>query len=75
MLASAESEGYAWCCEAIGSMDLRPVLTRITAEGMTVLGRLDGPVLEAHRQQLGHLGEKRLNELSELLAACRSRLD
>jgi DNA-binding MarR family transcriptional regulator len=55
--------------------DRRTVLTRITAEGMTVLGRLDGPVLEAHRQQLGHLGEKRLNELSELLAACRSRLD
>jgi DNA-binding MarR family transcriptional regulator len=55
--------------------DRRTVLTRITAEGLTVLARLDGPVLAAHREQLGHLGEKRLNELSELLAACRSRLD
>jgi 3-oxoadipate enol-lactonase/4-carboxymuconolactone decarboxylase len=41
MLASAESEGYAWCCEAIGSMDLRPVLTRITAPTLVVVGAAD----------------------------------
>lgn len=54
--------------------DRRAVLTRITPEGLILLGRLDEPVQEAHRNQLGHLGQKRLQELSELLAACRSRL-
>jgi DNA-binding MarR family transcriptional regulator len=52
--------------------DRRTVLARITPEGLAILTRLDGPVQDAHRAQLGHLGEKRLRELSELLAACRS---
>jgi hypothetical protein len=38
------------------------------------VGRLDEPVQAIHREQLGHLGEKRLKELSELLSACRDRL-
>jgi len=50
------------------------VLTRITAEGLALLGRLDRPVQEAHRAQLGHLGRERLRTLSELLSVCRSRL-
>jgi 3-oxoadipate enol-lactonase/4-carboxymuconolactone decarboxylase len=41
MLASAESEGYAGCCEAIGSMDLRPVLGRITAPTLVIVGAAD----------------------------------
>ena len=40
-----------------------------------LLAKLDGPMQETHREQLGHLGEKKLKELSELLAACRSQLD
>src|SRR5579859_3058940 len=36
-----------------GAKDRRMVLTRITAEGLTLLGRLDRPVQEAHRKQLG----------------------
>ena len=52
--------------------DRRAVLVRITAEGTALLARLDEPVQEVHRKQLGHLGQKRLRELSELLAACRS---
>ncbi len=51
--------------------DRRAVLVRITAEGTALLARLDEPVQEVHRKQLGHLGQKRLRELSELLAACR----
>lgn len=47
--------------------DRRTVLTRITPEGLKLLARLDGPVHEAHRKQLGHLGQERLNQLSELL--------
>ena len=54
--------------------DRRTVLVRITPVGLELLGRLDHPVQEAHRAQLGHLGEKRLKQLSELLAACRERL-
>ena len=52
--------------------DRRMVLTRITAEGLKLLARLDEPVQEAHRRQLGHLKRERLKQLSELLAACRS---
>ena len=54
--------------------DRRAVSARITTDGLDLLASLDEPVLEAHRRQLGHLGQKRLRELSELLAACRSQL-
>jgi DNA-binding MarR family transcriptional regulator len=54
--------------------DRRTVMARITPEGLALVARLDEPVQEAHREQLGHLGEKRLRELSELLTACRDRL-
>ena len=56
------------------SKDRRMVLTRITPEGLKVLSRLDEPVQEAHRRQLGHLGRERLLELSELLRDCRSQV-
>ena len=54
--------------------DRRTVMVRIKPDGFALLSRLDEPVQEAHREQLGHLGEKRLRELSQLLEACRSRL-
>ena len=47
--------------------DRRTVMTRITGEGLKLLARLDEPVQEAHRKQLGHLGRERLNVLMELL--------
>jgi DNA-binding MarR family transcriptional regulator len=47
--------------------DRRTVMTRITDEGLKLLARLDEPIQEAHRKQLGHLGRKRLNLLMELL--------
>jgi DNA-binding MarR family transcriptional regulator len=53
--------------------DRRTVLTRITAEGLRLLSRLDKPVQAAHRQQLGHLGGQRLHALSELLRLARSK--
>jgi DNA-binding MarR family transcriptional regulator len=52
--------------------DRRVVLTRIAPAGLDVLGRLDGPVREAHRKLLGHLGAARLRALAELLEACRA---
>jgi len=50
------------------------VLTRITPEGLQVLGRLDEPVQRTHRTQLGHLGRERLRALADLLQASRSNL-
>src|SRR6266566_463329 len=51
--------------------DRRMVMARITPDGLKLLGRLDEPVHEAHRQQLGHLGRERLRALTELLHAAR----
>jgi DNA-binding MarR family transcriptional regulator len=51
--------------------DRRVVLTRITPQGLEALSRLDVPVREAHRRQLGHLGRERLQALTELLRVCR----
>ena len=55
--------------------DRRVVMARITASGLKVLSRLDEPVEEAHRKQLGHLGKDRLRALAELLAAARAGAD
>jgi DNA-binding MarR family transcriptional regulator len=51
--------------------DRRTVITQITPAGMEVLARLDLPVQQAHIRQLGHLGRKRLQILTELLRSCR----
>jgi DNA-binding MarR family transcriptional regulator len=55
--------------------DRRQVVTRITAEGLRILAQLEGPVLEAHRRQLGHLGPRRLRQLTELLRAARGEAE
>src|SRR6266849_4470530 len=55
--------------------DRRMVLTRISQEGLKLLARLDEPVQEAHRKQLGHLGRHRLRELMELLQEARRQLE
>ena len=54
--------------------DRRVVMTRITAEGLTLLGRLDDPVQETQRRQLGHMGKDKLRALAELLSAVRAKL-
>lgn len=53
------------------SKDRRMVWARITPEGLKMLDRLDGPIQEGHRKQLGHLGRERLKALCELLRAAR----
>jgi len=40
-LADVAAEGYAGCCEAIGSMDLRPSLSAITAPTLVIAGAED----------------------------------
>lgn len=52
--------------------DRRIVLARITPQGLKTLDRLDEPVQEGHRRQLGQLGRERLKALCELLRAARS---
>lgn len=54
--------------------DRRMVMARITPDGLKLLGRLDEPVEEAHRKQLGHLGRERLQALTELLHAARTEV-
>ena len=72
LLDRLEKRGLTSRCREV--KDRRMVLTRITPEGLALLGRLDRPVHEAHRAQLGHLGRERLRTLAELLSVCRSRL-
>ena len=52
--------------------DRRMVMTRITPQGLKLLARLDEPVQQTHREQLGHLGRERLRALTELLRDSRS---
>jgi DNA-binding MarR family transcriptional regulator len=73
LLDRLEKRGLISRCRE--TRDRRTVLTRITPAGLQLLSRLDDPVQEAHRRQLGHLGRTRLRALTELLAACRSGLD
>ncbi len=55
--------------------DRRTVVGRITTEGLKLLDRLDEPIQEAHRRQLGHLERNRLGALAELLAAARKNVE
>ena len=55
--------------------DRRTVIGKITSEGLKLLARLDEPIQEMHRKQLGHLGRNRLWALTELLAAARANAD
>lgn len=51
--------------------DRRLVTTRITKAGLALLGRLDGPVAQSHRERLGHLSAAQLRALIGLLAQVR----
>ena len=51
--------------------DRRTVMAKITREGLRLLGRLDQPILQMHRTQLGHLGTERLRTLETLLQEAR----
>jgi DNA-binding MarR family transcriptional regulator len=58
---------------ARGQKDRRVVTTRITEKGSELLKGLDAPILEMHRKLLGHLGDRRLRSLIELLEVARER--
>ncbi|HEY0566052.1 MAG TPA: MarR family transcriptional regulator [Terriglobales bacterium] len=71
LLDRMEKRGLISRCRV--SQDRRMVLTRISEEGLEALGRLDDPVQEAHRSQLGHLGQQKLKLLSTLLRTAREQ--
>ncbi|MEM1212902.1 MAG: MarR family transcriptional regulator [Planctomycetota bacterium] len=56
---------------AASSEDRRVVRIVIRPEGTRLLRRLKAPVAALHREQLGHLGEPRLRQLSGLLFQAR----
>ena len=54
--------------------DRRTVMGRITPQGLGLLGLLDEPVRATHRKQLGHLGRRRLQTLTELMRLARGQV-
>ena len=52
--------------------DRRVVLTRVTEAGLRLLETLDGPVVQLHQAQLGHLSRGELAELNRLLVKARN---
>ncbi|HTD23592.1 MAG TPA: MarR family transcriptional regulator [Terriglobales bacterium] len=73
LLDRLEKRGLVARCRE--TKDRRMVLTRISPDGLKLLARLDEPVQEAHRKQLGHLGRQRLRQLMELLQEARRQLE
>ncbi len=53
------------------SGDRRVITVQITPEGLRLLAKLDRPVEECHRRQLGHLGDGPLKRLIGLLDSAR----
>jgi DNA-binding MarR family transcriptional regulator len=70
LLDRLEKRGFIARCRQ--DPDRRRVLVHIAPGGIRLLADLDRPVCDLHRRQIGHLGPKRLGELSRLLLACRA---
>jgi DNA-binding MarR family transcriptional regulator len=51
--------------------DRRLVTTYITAAGTALLHKLDAPIAKVHREHLGHMSDKQLKTLIDLLAMAR----
>jgi DNA-binding MarR family transcriptional regulator len=55
-----------------GGQDRRFVSTQITEKGLKLLERIDRELPAIHNRQLGHISQRRLRELIELLEEVRS---
>jgi len=55
------------------SRDRRMVMARITPGGLKLLARMDEPVQQMHKAQLGHMGKKQMRTLTKLLQLARER--
>ncbi len=51
--------------------DRRVVLVRITRAGADLLGKIDKPLADLHKRQLGHMSRAELAEISRLLVRAR----
>lgn len=51
--------------------DRRVVLTRITKQGLAMVDEIDEPLRQRLTQNLGHLGQRRLADLIEMLEVLR----
>ena len=69
LLDRMEKRGLISRCRE--TRDRRTVVTRVTAEGLNIVNRLDEPVHALHRKQLGHLGQEHLLSLTGLLREAR----
>ena len=54
--------------------DRRMVTARISEEGLELLARMDGPTLERHERYLGHLSDRDLRTLVDLLSEARRKV-
>ena len=54
--------------------DRRVIHVKLTPAGQRVLKQLDRPVLDLHKQLMGHFSSKELQELSRLLVKARQTL-
>jgi 3-oxoadipate enol-lactonase len=52
MVEATPDEGYAGCCEAIGAMDLRPLLARIVARTLLIAGADDPATPVTHAMEI-----------------------
>lgn len=65
-------ENRGWVERQRLKTDRRVVLTRITPEGLRLVGSIDEPMRALHRKRLGRMEEGRLRELISLLGEARS---
>jgi 3-oxoadipate enol-lactonase len=52
MIAATDDDGYLGCCQAIASMDLRPVLERIRAPTLVIAGADDPSTPPEHAERI-----------------------
>lgn len=55
--------------------DRRVVRVTLTPKGLEIVEKLDGPVLELHRQQLSHMTKTELADLTRLLERARDPMN
>jgi DNA-binding MarR family transcriptional regulator len=66
-------EKHAWITRQRQKDDRRVIKTRITAEGLTLLQKLDQPVHDLHERQFRHMSVTRLRQFAELLEEVAKR--
>ena len=69
LLDRLEEAGYV--LRQRSEADRRYVMAKITREGLDLLEKLDRPVRQLHRDQLGHMSESDLRTLCRLLEEAR----